>query len=73
MEDRWGKGIWDISNYESDRGLVGPLKIIKLPSGRSAAKTIPIGKSVNFNSALPSIRGSVNQSPMAASINMDEK
>lgn len=70
MEDRWGKGIWEITNYESDRGLVGPLKIIKLPSGRSAAKSIHQVKSLhfNFNSALPSIRGSVDQSPMAGSI-----
>jgi hypothetical protein len=43
MEDKWGKGIWDISNYESDKGLVGPLKIIKLPSGMTPAKTIQDG------------------------------
>ena len=40
MEDKWGKGMWDISNYESDKGLVGPLKIVRLPSDRTPAVTI---------------------------------
>ena len=59
IEDLWGKGIWDASSYATDKGLVGPLKIIKLPSDRTPAVTI---KDFNENyilSAIQSLRGSV--------------
>ena len=73
MNEEWGKGIWDISNYESDKGLVGPLKIIRLPSGRTPAKTIQGGVRSNYYaSAIQSVIGSVAQSP-SASINLENK
>ena len=52
MKEKFGKGLWELSNYESDKGLVGPLKIVRLPSGRSIPKTLanPGYKSNNFNS-----------------------
>lgn len=71
VKEKFGKGMWEISNYESDRGLVGPLKIVRLPSGRSVPKTVNIiEKSVNFNSAIQSLRGSI-KSPMAKEDNLE--
>lgn len=55
IKNQWGRGIWECSNYESDKGLVGPLKIIKLPP-RSPAKS-------RIFSAFQSIRGSIKNSP----------
>jgi hypothetical protein len=65
VKDNFGKGMWENSNYESDKGLVGPLKIVRLPSDRSIPMTLAnINlKSVNFNSAIQSLRGSI-KSPM---------
>lgn len=79
MKDKFGKGIWDISNYESDKGLVGPLKIIRLPSGRTPARTINEddlktikSKQDKYASAIPSVIGSVISTPVNRSINQDD-
>jgi hypothetical protein len=55
IKEKWGKGMWECSNYGSDKGLVGPLKIIKLPP-RSPAKS-------RMYSLFQSIRGSIEPSP----------
>jgi hypothetical protein len=64
VKNRFGKGLWELSDTETNKGLVGPLKIVRLPSGRSIPETrIAPQKSNFFNSALNSVRGSIQQSP----------
>lgn len=55
MNDEFGKAIFEISGYKDDC-LVGPLKIIRLPSQRSVPKT---RKSIEFSSICPSPKGSI--------------
>ena len=43
IEHRFGKALLELSDH-SDNLLVGPLKIIRLPSKRSAPKTIQTPK-----------------------------
>ena len=40
IKNKFGKGLWGNSANDTDKGLVDPLKIIRLPSGRSAPKTV---------------------------------
>jgi hypothetical protein len=62
--EKFGKGLFELSNNETDNGLVGPLNIVRLPSERSVPKTI-LKRSVNFNHGFNSVRGSL-KSPNAA-------
>ena len=55
MNDHFGKAIFEISGYKDDL-LVGPLKIIRLPSQRSVPRT---RKSIEFSSVCPSPKGSI--------------
>jgi len=66
IKTKFGKGMWDNSDFESSTGLVKPLKIIKLPANRSPPRSVVAGvptpkhKNVFFLSAINSVRGSIN-------------
>ena len=62
LAHRFGKALLDLSQH-SDNLLVGPLKIIRLPSKRSAPKTIRTQKLlIDNDDDIPSFRGSIRNS-----------
>jgi len=68
--EKFGKGLFELSSNDgTDKGLVGPLKIVRLPSNRSVPKTI-LQRSVNFNLGFNSVRGSL-KSPINAFIHQE--
>lgn len=59
IKNEFGKGIWDKENYQSDKGLVGPLKIVKLPPGPPAKSIVGTPLDSHRYSMMMSKKGSM--------------